>query len=183
MKKEIWTPILGYEELYWVSNWGRIKSINYNKTGKEKILRPSKNRDGYFKVCLCRDGKPKYFRVHRLVWEAFYGPIPKGMQVNHINEDKTDNHLENLNLMTCKENNNWGTRNERAGKGIAKSRCKMVEQYTLNGVHFMTWFSAKGAVEVLGQLGYDTAAISRCCQGKQKTHKGYIWKYAKKEAV
>lgn len=99
------------------------------------------------------------------------------MQINHINEDKTDNRLENLNLMTCKENNNWGTRNERAGKSVAKSQSKMVEQYTLNGVHFMTWFSAKGVVEELGHLGYDSAAICKCCKGKQNTHKGYIWKY------
>lgn len=174
MIKEFWKPILGYEELYWASNWGRIKSLNYLRTGKEKILRPRKSR-GYLHVFLCKNGKGKNLYVARLVWEAFNGPIPEGMQVNHINEDKTDNRLENLNLMTCKENINWGTRNYRSGK----TQSKMVEQYTLEGEHIMTWFSASGVQKELGHLGFKHSHISDCCQGKRKTHKGYIWKYRK----
>ena len=169
-------PILGYEELYWASNFGRIKSLNYHRTGKEKILRPEKTR-GYLQVLLYKDRKRHMFRVHRIVWEAFNGPIPEGMEVNHVNECTWDNRLENLNLLTHKENNNWGTRNKRAGNGIAKSRRKMVNQYTLGGEHIMTWFSAKGVEEELGHLGYYQTAICACCQGKRKTHKGYIWKY------
>lgn len=170
-------PILvceGYE----VSNYGRVRSLNYLRTGKTRILSPFKTGGGYLQVGLWKDGKGKLYKVHRLVWEAFNGPIPEGMQVNHINEDKTDNRLENLNLMTPKENLNWGTRNERAGKSIAKSRSKMVEQYTLSGVYLCTWPSTISVERELGHLGFRTSHISECCNGKHKSHKGYIWKYA-----
>ena len=109
MEEEIWKDIVGYEGLYQVSNTGKIKSLNYNHTGREKILKQRLFNRGYLYVGLWKNGKQKYFSVHRLEYEAFYGEIPKGMQVNHINEIKTDNRLENLNLMTPKENTNWGT--------------------------------------------------------------------------
>lgn len=176
MIKEIWVPILGYEELYWVSNFGRIKTLGNGKTHKtERILRPEKLKNGYLRVCLYRDGKAKPFSIHRLVWAAFNGPIPNGMQINHLNEDKTDNRLENLSLVSAKANCNWGTRNRR----MVKSLSKMVEQYTLDGEHIMTRFSAKGVKEELGHLGFDNRSISACCLGKLKTHNGYIWKYRK----
>ena len=166
-------PILGYEGRYEGSNFGRIKSLNYRRTGKEKILRPRKLKAGYLQVPLWKDEKGQRFLVHRLVWEAFNGPIPEGMEVNHVNECTWDNRLENLNLLTHKENINWGTGVRRS----AKARSKMVEQYTLDGEHIMTWFSISGVEKELGHLGYDQGAISNCCQGKLKTHKGYIWKY------
>ena len=98
-----------------VSNKGRVKSlgrwINYKNKGKrweeEKILKPKIEKSGYQRVGLWKNGG-KWYQVHRLVYEAFVGDIPKGMQVNHINEIKSDNRLENLNLMTPKENTNWG---------------------------------------------------------------------------
>lgn len=176
---EVWNPVRGYFGLYEASNYGRVRSLGNGKTHKtERILCPGKKKNGYLQVCLYKDGKRKYLKVHRLVWEAFNGPIPNGMQINHINEDKTDNRLENLNLMTCKENLNWGTRNKRAGKAIAKAKSKMVEQYTLEGEHIMTWFSARGVERELGHLGFDHSHISKCCNGNLKMHKGFIWKYA-----
>lgn len=171
---EMWKPVLGYEDRYEASNYGRIKNLNYKQTGKERLLSPCNTGKGYLQVRLYRDGKPKWYKVYRLVWEAFNGPIPEGMQVNHINEEKTDNRLENLNLMTCKENINWGTGIHRS----AKTRSKMVEQYTLDGVYVRTWSSMASVEMELGHLGFDQGAISKCCQGKQKTHKGFIWKYA-----
>lgn len=171
MIKEIWMPILGYEGRYEGSNFGRIKSLNYHRTGKERIMDCGKDEDGYIRVTLCKDGRRKIFRVGRLIWSAFNGPIPEGMQVNHINEDKTDNRLDNLNLMTCTENLNYGHHNAR----MIKSLSKMVEQYTLDGVHIMTWFSATSAQKD----GYNRSCIQACCAGKREMHKGYIWKYRK----
>lgn len=170
MFKEVWKPVPGYEG-YMVSDLGRVKSLNYKHTGKEVILIPVKARGDYLRVGLYKDGKVKKFSVHRLVWIAFNGPIPEGYEINHINEDKTDNRLENLNLMTRKENINWGTRNRRAGKALSK----MVEQYTLDGTHICTWFSARG---IEREIGYSTGYVSDCCNGRQKTAYGFIWKYA-----
>jgi len=171
MKIEYWKPVPGYEGLYWVSDLGNVKSLNYNHTGEEQILRPRKGTGGYLKVLLCKNGKKKNCYVHRLVWEAFNGPIPKGMQINHLNEDKTDNRLENLSLMTPKQNLNYGTRNVRA----AKTKSKKVEQFMLDGTHICTWFST---IEIERELGYANQNISSCCRGKRKTAYGYIWKYA-----
>lgn len=170
MFREVWRDIPGWEG-YMISDQGRVKSLNYRHTCKEKILRPWKERKNYLHVDLWKDGKVKRFLVHRLVWIAFNGPIPDGYECNHINEDKTDCRLENLNLMTRKENCNWGTRNRRA----AKSKSKMVEQYTLDGTHTCTWFSTIG---IKRELGYSMGNISECCNGIRKTAYGYIWKYA-----
>lgn len=170
MNIEYWKFIPGYEG-YMVSDQGRVKSLNYNHTGKEQILRPAKDKDGYLQVTLFKDGKRKYLRVHRLVWEVFNGPIPPGMQVNHINEDKTDCRLENLNLLSPKANTNWGTGNRRRAKTLSK----MVEQHTLDGTHICTWFSTIG---IERELGYSLGNIWSCCNGKRKTAYGFKWCYA-----
>lgn len=162
---EEWMQSAWNADKYEVSSNGRVKN---KKTGR--ILRPRKTRKGYLQIGLRKDGKKKCFRVHRLVWESFNGPIPEGMQINHINEDKTDNRIENLSLMTCKDNNNWGTRNKRISKPV--------EQYTLSGIYLRTWPSIINVERELGQLGFRCGSICSCCKGKQKTHKGYIWKYA-----
>lgn len=131
---EEWKDIPNYEGLYQVSNLGRVKSLEkIDALGhrlKEKILKPQINR-GYYRVNLYKNSIQKNYRVHRLVWEAFNGTIPENMHVNHINEIKTDNRLSNLNLMTARENINWGTRNERAGKVLKnrKDQSKSVLQY------------------------------------------------------
>lgn len=172
MFREVWKPIPWYEGLYWVSDLGRVKSLNYNHTGKEKILKPGKNgKSDYLYVVLCKGGERKNCYVHRLVWISFNGPIPEGYEINHINEDKQDNRLENLNLLSRKANLNWGTHNRR----ISEALSKMVEQHTLDGTHICTWFSARGLER---ELGYDQSYISACCLGKHKTAYGYIWKYA-----
>ena len=135
MKIEYWRPISGYIDLYDVSNFGRVRSLKY---GKIRILKLFKPKDGYLQVQLWKNHNYKNYKVHRLVYEAFNGPIPEGMQVNHINEDKTDNQLENLNLMTPKENCKWGTRNRRQTekvKGVFNTKLsRPVLQLTLDGV-------------------------------------------------
>lgn len=167
--EEIWKTVLG-NDAYQASDQGNIKSLNYNHTGKEQLLKPGKNTSGYYQVALCEDGKRKIRLIAHLVWEAFNGPIPPGMQVNHINECRTDNRLENLNLMTSKENNNWGSHTYRA----AKAQRKMIEQYTLDGTHICTWFGLRTVKEE----GFNPGKVCMCCQGKRSKHKGFIWKYA-----
>ena len=104
--EEIWKDAAGYEGLYQVSNLGRIKSY---WRGQDRILKQTLDKRGYYGVRLYKNGKGKHLNVHRLVAETFLGKIPKGLVVNHINEIKTDNRLENLEICTIKENINHGT--------------------------------------------------------------------------
>lgn len=166
---EIWKDIKGFEGLYQVSNLGRVKSLErIDALGhrlEEKILKPQ--LDGrYYQVCLCKQSIVKKYRVHRLVWEAFNGQIPEGLQVNHINEVKTDNRLSNLNLMTAKENTNWGSRNERISKPVL--------QFDLNDNLIKEFPSL---MQVYRELGFSCGNIVNCCKGRYKTAYGYIWRY------
>tara|TARA_R110001632_G_scaffold27006_5_gene72752 strand:- start:3316 stop:3810 length:495 start_codon:yes stop_codon:yes gene_type:complete len=103
MKTEIWKDIKDYEGLYQISNLGRVKSLKF---GKERILKGTKDFNGYSIVCLHKDGNQKTKKVHQLVAIAFLGHIPSGMSlvVDHINRIKTDNRLENLQIITNREN-------------------------------------------------------------------------------
>lgn len=168
MNEEIWKDILGYEGKYQVSNLGRVKSLNYHRTGKEKLFTPYKNRCGYLLVNFRKNGKKTGYSVHTLVYSTFNGPIPDGMQVNHINEVKTDNRLENLNLMTPQENCNWGTRNERIGK--------MVAQFDKEGNLVDIFKTAREAENMLKIWG---TTIIACCRHRKLSAGGYKWKYVK----
>lgn len=156
---------------------GRIWSYSHNKWMKPQ-LRP----DGYFQILLSdNDGKIKTYRLHRVVYESVTGqPIPEDLQVNHIDENKTNNHISNLNLMTCKENTNWGTRNERAGKANTKANTnnpitsKQVAQFDMEGNLINVFPSAS---EVHRQLGFNRGYISNCCRGECNSAYGFIWKY------
>lgn len=100
---EIWKDIPGYEGKYQVSNKGRVKSLNFNRTGKEAILK-AKNHVGYPRVILWKGGKRHEICVHRLVAEAFL-PNPDNKQfVNHIDGDRRNNNVENLEWCTPQEN-------------------------------------------------------------------------------
>lgn len=170
---EIWKDIPNYEGLYQVSNLGRVKSLErIDALGhrlKEKILKPKLTR-GYYEVGLFKNSIRKMYLVHRLVWEAFNGHIPEGLQVNHINEVKTDNRLSNLNLMTAKENTNWGSRNER----ISKNCSKPVLQFTLDNILVKEFLSI---IQIERELGFSCGNIVNCCKGRYKTAYGYIWRY------
>ena len=169
---EIWKDIPNYEGIYQASNLGRVKSF-YGL--KEKILKPGILNNGYYRVILCKQSIKKTYLVHRLVWETFNGTIPEGLQVNHINEVKIDNRLSNLNLMTQKENINWGTRNERIAKKQINGKCsKSVLQFTLDDILVKEYPSTKQAER---ETGFANQHINACCNGKYKQAYGYKWRY------
>lgn len=164
--EEIWKDIKDYEGLYEVSNLGRVRSLNYNKTGEIRLLKVQKHSDGYLQVGLRKDGKQKLYTVHRLVCEAFI-PNPDGLPcVNHIDEDKTNNHVWNLEWCTVKYNTNYGTGIER--------RSKRVYQYTLDGSFIRSYYTTREAAR---QTGIHHTRISAVALGKQNSAGGYIWSF------
>lgn len=179
MKEEIWKDIENYEGIYQISNLGRIKSLsrkNYiynckaNKeiliNTKEKILNGYFDKDGYKRVCLFKEEKRYYPFIHRLVAKAFIDNPYNYPCVNHKDENKSNNCINNLEWCTTYYNNNYGSRNKR----IAKE----VKQYDLNNNFIKKWDSIAMAGNF---LKIDCSAITKCCKGKQKTSGGYIWRY------
>lgn len=167
--EEIWKNISGYPN-YQISNMGRVKSLGNNKTRKEKILKGVENGRGYLQVVLNKEGKGKKYRIHRLVAAAFI-PNPDNLpQVNHRNENKTDNRVENLEYCDSKYNINYGSRNER----MAKAKSIPILQFSKTDDLLRKWDSA---IEVKNELGFDNGYISNCCKGKLKSAYGYKWHY------
>ena len=101
--EEIWKDIPNYEGLYQVSNLGKIKSFN---SGKEKELKLIKHSKGYLKITLCKNKIQKRFLVHQLVAMTFLSHNPNGYKlvIDHINSNKSDNRLENLKIVSQREN-------------------------------------------------------------------------------
>ena len=157
--KEIWKDIPNYEGLYQASNLGRIKSLWY---GKEKILKLTDNGNGYLQVFLCKNGIRKIFLVHRLIALTFI-PNPNNLpEVNHRNEIKNCNLVDNLEWCTSFYNTRY-------------SQNKKVLQYDLNGNFIREWDCAKDVKRI---LNIDNSGVSCSCNGKRKTAGGYIWRYA-----
>ena len=167
---EEWRAINGYEGLYEVSNMGRVKSLNYRHTGKKHILKPGKDGWGYLFIYLCKEGSRKKYTIHRLVLTT-YNPVENmdKLQVNHINEKKADNRLDNLEWMTCKENCNHGTRNAR----VAEKNSIPIVQLSLDGKYIRSWKSSHEAE----RDGFNRGNINSCCKGRLKTHGGFRWCY------
>lgn len=160
-ENEIWKPVLGFEGRYEVSNLGNVKSLTRNK-----LLKPRSNHR-YLFVDLGKDRERKY--IHRLVWETFVGPIPKGLQINHLDENKLNNSLTNLSLVTPRENMNWGSWPEKFAKPI--------HQYDKNGNFIKEWTSS---MSIQRGLGFNRVGISQCANGKLKSAYGFIWVFKNK---
>ena len=168
---EIWCDIEGYEGLYQISNKGRVKSL---KWGKERILRPMINTSGYYYITLCNDSVKKAFQLHRLVAQAFIPNLYNKPQVNHLDENKLNNSVDNLEWATAKENSNYGSRNERAGNSLSIP----ILQYSKSGEFIKKWL---GALEVERVLGINNSHIIDCCKGRYKSAYGFIWRYKEKD--
>ena len=166
---EEWKEIKGYEGLYQVSNFGRVKSLYFKK---EKILKPHSTK-GYLTVRLYKNKIGKDFYIHCLVMDTFSPNEDKTLERNHIDEDKTNNRLDNLEWVSHKENINSGTVKERIRNsqlGEKSIRSKQVLCVELNQV-----FGSLREVE--RQLNIPATNISKACKGIYKTAGGYHWEY------
>lgn len=182
---EIWKDIPEYEGLYQVSNQGRVKSLFRYK----KVLKPNILKNGYETVELFKNKSSRRMLVHRLVAMAFIENPNNLPQVNHKDENKQNNFVENLEWVTAIENMSYGTRLARQisntnysselRKNIArengKTTSKSVIQYSKNGEFISRFDSAK---EASRKTGANHAHILECCHGlRYKTVNGFIWKF------
>ena len=167
MTREIWKDIEGYEGLYQVSDLGRVKRVTTNR-----ILKQAKHHGGYMRVDLCKNGKRKAHKIHRLVAQAFIPNPENKLQVNHIDENKTNNIISNLEWLTAKENNNHGTRIERA----IISNQKQVKAIDIANGEYNYYESIKDCGR---KLGIDPSSITKQLKSKLRQTGGYVFEYAK----
>lgn len=184
MEGEVWKDVVGYEGLYQVSNLGRVKSLDkvistrngyssFEKSIKGRVLKQVLVM-GYLKVHLVNIGKGKSIPVHRFVAMAFISNKNNYPQVNHKDEDKTNNIVDNLEWCTALYNNNYGTRNERISKNQNNDRKnKPILQFTSDGKFVKEWVSITEA----SKYGFQRRSIQRCLNGEYKRHYKFIWKY------
>ena len=176
MNTEQWRMIPDYEGLYMVSNLGRVKSLNYNGTGQERIMKPTVYSGGYFRVKLWKNKIPKLYLVHRLVAQTFIQNPDNLPEINHKDENPANNRVENLEWCDRKYNINYGTRTEKYIRTNTNGKkSKQVVQNSLDGEAIKVWPSTS---EIQRQLGFRSGNISNCCKGRQKTAYGFVWKYA-----
>jgi len=153
---EIWKDIEGYVGLYKVSNFGKVKSLKYRK---ERILKPGTDGYGYLYVNLCKNGKVKKFKVHRLVAEAFI-PNPGNLpMVNHKNEIKTDNRVWNLEY--C--DNQYNVRYSSAKKIGSFKDGKLIKSFE--------------AIQDVKTDGFNVGNVCSALKGRYKSSGGFQWNY------
>lgn len=176
---EVWRSIKDYEGLYEVSNFGRVRNC---RTGR--VLKPYPVSQGYLMVMLCKNGVRNVYLMHRLVGMAFpdlvgwtekaVGKPFDELQINHKDQNKENNCVENLEWCDGPYNANYGDRNERMAKTQTNGKLsKIVYMYTLDSKLCGLWPSTKEC----GRHGFNDGHISSCCIGIKKTHKGFKWSY------
>lgn len=174
--KEVWKTIEGYEGLYEVSSLGRVRSLNYNRKSETKLLSIA-NHNGYLRICLSKNNEKTNLFIHRLVAKTFIPNPENKRQVNHIDGDKTNNNVNNLEWTTPSENIKHAINMGLLPKLLPYKRKYKVIQYDLNGNIIKIWDSAK---EVKKALNISNSQISKCAKGRLKTVHNYIWRYVKR---
>lgn len=191
---EVWKPIKDFECLYEINNLGEIRSLDreviysngVKHIHKGKMLKPRKDKYGYLNIVLNKNGKSKTFKVHRLVAITFI-PNPNNLpEVNHKDENKLNNSINNLEWCTSKYNCNYGnhsknisksltgrTLSEQTKKLMSDSRSIKVVQLSLNDELIKIWNSLRET----DKFGYNHSCVSACCRGIKKTHRGFKWIY------
>ena len=170
--QEVWKEIEGTNGMYQVSNLGNVKSFTRIKKGR--LLKPGRYSNGYLFVHFAKDtdkkGERHSYLIHRLVAQAFL-PNPDGLpQVNHKDENKTNNRVDNLEWCTHLYNQNYGTKNQRIGEKNKISNGKPVYCIELDRV-------LCSAAEAARFVGRNPTNVSVVCRGKEKSCAGYHWKY------
>ena len=161
---EVWKDVDGYNGLYDVSNYGRIRNHK-----KKNILHPSTDK-GYKHICLRKNGVTKCYKVHRLVALAFIPNPDNKPQINHIDENRSNNNVENLEWCTAKYNSNYRERVKR----MSKSHEKKVSVYDDKGNKIKTYESILIAAK---ENNLDSSSITKCCKHKRKMCGGMRWEY------
>lgn len=182
MEKEIWRSVSGYEGLYEVSSYGRVRSLdrvaeNNNKL-KGRLLSPRKHSGGYVRVSLCKRGNVLDFFIHRLVAKTFIANPREGNQVNHINGNKTDNRVSNLEWVNDQQNkaHAWGIglhkKTLQAFKKSHKTKARPI-------LCVEKGFIYSSASEAARALGLKRGNIHMVAKGKRKTSGGLTWEYVR----
>lgn len=138
---------------------------------RNRYIGSKHKNNGYWIVSLWDDNQIHHkYLLHRLIWEVVYGEIPNGLTINHNDENKDNNSISNLSLMTMAEQNVWGTRIQRYKKNRGKSVLAMKDGKPQ--MYFQT-------VRDVDDYGFNNARVSGCCRKlpKYTTHKGYEWIY------
>lgn len=182
----VWKSIKNFEGMYEVSENGDIKSLTRKvassrsssgfRTVRERILKQHIDRYGYACVTLRKEGRDFGRTVHRLVASAFLENPDNLPSINHIDEDKLNNHYSNLEWCTVQHNNNYNDRQLRIGEVQRKKGVNgiPVSQYDLEGNHIQDFVSGKAAAS---DAEIHKNAVYQCCKGLRESAGGYIWKY------
>ena len=158
----------GYSNYEIYPEEGRVWSYKSNR------FIGSFDKDGYLIVGLVGDnGKTKTYGIHRVIWLTVNGNIPKNMEINHIDEDKTNNSISNLVLTNHTDNCNWGTRNKRIIEN-RKGKFSKKPVVSIIGNTIVNYYPSTRGAE---KYGFYSGPISNCCNGKSNTYKGLKWKY------
>ena len=181
--REEWRPLEGWEGLYEVSNRGDVKSVErtaWNKgkgcyrTVHERILKAHPDKYGYLYVVLSKDGKGKKCKIHRLVAQAFLPNTSNLPDVNHKDENKQNNYVENLEWCSRAYNNTYNGRAKKVGKKNSKP---VIGIDKISGL-IVEFSSISEAGRI---LGIDSSHICDCCKGRLKSIGNFYWYYADTE--